>query len=301
VIKQFLSHIFGYFLVGFVWLLSRLPLRALYPLSSLLAFVMADVVAYRRKVVRQNLRRSFPQQPEKEIRRIARGFYRHLAEVMVETIKLLHIPDREIRHRSIIEPEADKLLRTLSAEKRSFICLMGHFGNWEWIPPTVYLNHSFEITPAYRPLRNKVIDRLMLKIRGQYTHALVPKKQVARFLVRFSRQEAPGILGLIADQTPAPGAAYWTEFLHQDTPVFSGPEKLARTFGMPVVFAALRREQRGRYRLHIQLLTNRPQDLPEGELSKLFMKKLEAEILRAPAHWLWSHRRWKHGKDVGKR
>jgi len=34
--------------------------------------------------------------------------------------------------------------------------------------------------------------------------------------------------------------------------------------------------------------------LPEGELTRQYVRYLEAVIRRNPDMWLWSHRRWKH-------
>lgn len=289
----------SYPLAGLIVLLSRLPWRVLYAIASFLAFMMADVIAYRRKVVLNNLRNAFPDKGEKEIRKIARSFYHHLTDVLVETIKLLRISDKEMMRRCRIGDEGKALLREHYNKGHSLIGLLGHFGNWEWVPPVTSLNFPFAVIPAYRPLKDKVFDRLMLKIRGRYAHELVPKKQVGRAMIRYKRGGSPFIMGLIADQTPHPQTAYWTKFLSQDTPVYSGPEKLARSMGMPVFFVALRRQRRGHYLLHVVLMTENAAEMKEGALSQQFMGLLEQEIHRSPADWLWSHRRWKHRRQDG--
>ncbi len=292
-----LSNILSHLVASLVGLMARLPLPLLHVVSSVLAFLMGDVVRYRRRVVLTNLRRAFPEKSEAEIRRIARAFYRHLADVVAETIKLLRISDGEMMRRCRISEEGTALLQNHFDKGGSLIGLLGHFGNWEWVPPVVSLSLPFPVIPAYRPLKNKVFDRLMLRIRGRYSHDLVPKKTVGRAMIRYLRSEKPFIMGLIADQTPRPQTAYWTTFLSQETPVYSGPEKLARSTNTPVFFVALRRQRRGHYVLHVVLMSERPAELVEGELSKRFMALLEEEIRRAPAHWLWSHKRWKHKRQ----
>ncbi|MCB0644188.1 MAG: hypothetical protein KDC44_21240, partial [Phaeodactylibacter sp.] len=67
-----------------VLLLAHLPFWLLYRISDGLAFLLARVIRYRRKVVLENLRQSFPERPEQEIRRIAGAFYRHLSDLLVE-------------------------------------------------------------------------------------------------------------------------------------------------------------------------------------------------------------------------
>ena len=285
-----LSHLFA----GFISLIARLPLWALHSLSSFAAFLLTHVIRYRRKIVLANLRNSFPEKGEREIRKIARGFYRHLTDVAAETIKLKTISDQEILRRCRVCEEGRQALSRHYEQGSSLIGLLGHFGNWEWVPPVTSLNFPFLVVPAYRPLKNKPFDRLMLRIRSRYSHELIPKKNVGRASVRYIHSKKPFVLGLIADQTPQPGTAFWTTFLSQDTPVYSGPEKLARSMKLPVFFVALRRQRRGHYFFHIELLSDKPWELQEGELSARFMELLEKEIRAEPAHWLWSHRRWKH-------
>jgi len=284
-------------LTGFLGLIARLPLGVLHGIASFVAFLLTHVVRYRRKVVLQNLRNAFPEKQEKEIRQIARSFYRHLADVGVETLKLKTMSDKEVLTRCKVDDAGHKLLQEKHEKGQSLIGLLGHTGNWEWVPPVVSLQVPHLVVPAYRPLKNKAFDQLMLQIRGRYSHELVPKNKLGRAMVRFVRGKDPFILGLIADQTPRPATAYWTHFLSQDTPVYSGPEKLARSLKLPVFFVALRRQQRGKYLFYVELVSEEPWKLEEGELSARFMALLEQEIRRAPADWLWSHRRWKHKRD----
>ncbi len=288
------SHLLSYPVVWMVTLLSFLPMRVLHGLASLLAFLAADVVRYRKKVVLTNLHNAFPGKNDREIRRIARDFYRHLADVVAETIKLLNISDSEMMRRCSMDDESKEMLMQYYNNGRSLIGLLGHFGNWEWVPPVTSINFPYFVVPAYRPLKNKVIDRLILKIRGRYAHELVPKRILGRTMIRYKRSEKPFILGLIADQTPRPQNAFQTTFLSQPTLVFNGPEKLARSMDMSVFFVALRRKKRGYYFFYVEKMTDNPGDMKEGELSRQFMRLLEKEILRKPSDWLWSHRRWKH-------
>ncbi len=287
------SNIFSHLLAALVRLLSHLPLWALYLIADVLYFLMLRVISYRKRVIMGNLSRSFPNKTAQELHRIRKGFYRHLADVAAETVKLLTMTDKEVLRRCSFSEDGKKEMLRLYTEGQSFIGLLGHFGNWEWIPPTVSRNLPFPVIPVYRPMKDRVIDRLLLQLRGRHCHELVNKNLVGRMMVRYTRQERPFILGLIADQTPPPSTAYSTTFLSQETLVFSGPEKLARSFKMPVFFVALRKVKRGHYHLHTDLLTKDPGSLAEGELSQMFMDRLEQEIRAMPAFYLWSHNRWK--------
>ncbi|MFP4468595.1 MAG: lysophospholipid acyltransferase family protein [Bacteroidales bacterium] len=292
--KTILHRITGYPLAGMVVILSWLPWRVMYGASSMLAFLMASVIRYRRKVIMENLRNSFPEKEEKALQKIRHDFYRHLADVIVETIKTLNMSERQMKQRSRFTPEANAILRQSEQEGKPMMALLGHLGNWEWVPPPVTLQTNFQVITAYRPLRNKIMDKLLRRIRGRFVHDLVPKSQIGRALLRHKKSRKPLIAGLIADQNPGPLAGLRTTFLSQDTLIYSGPDKLARKMKMPVYFVASRKEKRGQYLIHVSLLAEKPEELPEGEIARLFMKALEKEIEKSPALYLWSHRRWKH-------
>lgn len=273
--------------------MSLLPFRALYAMADGLAFLMDRVLGYRREVVLDNLRRSFPGKSGDEIHQISRRFYRHLADVMVETIKLLSLSAKEIDTRCHFTQGTHKIIHQYYDNGQSFVSLMSHYGNWEWIAPSFFVHHPIEISPIYRPLRSKSFDFLMKRIRGNFSHNLIPKNQVARNVVRLEKQVTPTIYGFVADQAPSGQDMYWVNFLGQDTAVYAGPEKVARTFNLPVVFAVLRKKKRGHFIVHAELICEDPHQMPEGAIMAKFAQKLEREIKRDPAHWLWSHRRWK--------
>jgi KDO2-lipid IV(A) lauroyltransferase len=121
---------------------------------------------------------------------------------------------------------------------------------------------------------------------------LIPMQQTMRALSEL-KNTFTGI-AFIADQTPAPENAYWIQFLHQDTPVFVGTEKIARRFDYPVVYVSTKKLKRGRYELTFQIITLQSGSTNEGWITREHTRLLENDINNQPAIWLWSHRRWKH-------
>ena len=82
-----------------MWLLALLPFRALYILSDGVCFLMRHVVHYRRKVVRKNLKNSFPEKSEAELREIEREFYRYICDYMLEEIKMMRMSFEDLSRR----------------------------------------------------------------------------------------------------------------------------------------------------------------------------------------------------------
>lgn len=288
-----MATFFFYLFYGLVWTLSWLPLGALYLISDLLYFVVYYIVRYRRKVVRENLLRSFPDKSEAEIVKIEKDYYLHLTDTFIETIKLLHISDEEIKKRMYF-PNPEELGRFFDAGK-SVVILLGHYGNWEWIT-SVYLNYKNAVGgELYRPLNNKKIDAFFLKLRSRFGTVNIPKNDALRAIVGYRREGKTFGLGFIADQTPsANNLHYWANFLNQDTPFLNGPERIARSGNYAVVYFDVQKLKRGYYRCDIMTLTENAKETAENELTDKYVELFEKTILRNPAYWLWSHKRWKH-------
>jgi Kdo2-lipid IVA lauroyltransferase/acyltransferase len=276
-----------------------LPLRILLAKAPATAFLIRRVFRYRYKVVSTNLQRAFPEKTPDEIAQIRHAFYRHLSEVILESIHLLRAKEEQIQKRCPFTDEGKALLQDYYDKGQSVICMVGHLGNWEWTGPAFRYNQPFLPISAYHPLSNRVFNWLIVRIRMRYAHALIPMDEVARTLLRMKTAERPMVMGLIADQSPPRRHAYWLPFLNQETAFFSGPEKLAKKLKMPMVFIAIRKQGPGRYQLHAETITNQPHTLPDEEITLRYAQMLEKEIQHSPATWLWSHRRWKKQKLIG--
>lgn len=278
-----------------LYLLSRLPLWWLYRLSDLIMPILYYVVRYRRRVVRMNLEKSFPDRSLVERRRIEWRFYRFFCDYAVETIKLLTISPEEMRRRMRIfgMEEMDAEL-----DKQNFVfLLLGHYGNWEWIS-TIGMWSKRHCGQLYRPLRDPVFDRLFYHMRSRFGSENISKYDALRHILTLRRNGVRCHIGFISDQSPNPASIHdWVEFLHQDTPILTGAEKIGKKVGAAAYFAHITRPRRGYYECRLERLTSDMSEYPDFQLTELYMRRLEQEIEDAPHLWLWSHRRWKHTRE----
>jgi KDO2-lipid IV(A) lauroyltransferase len=291
--KLLLHNILSVPLAAVVVVISLLPFGLLMLLSKLLYFLVWHVTGYRKKVVLQNLKIAFPEKEEKERKRLARAFYRHFSELIMETVGLLTVSAKSMRGRIMLDPESHKIMARYYNEGKMAVMLTAHYGNWEWMGPGFNLAHSGQIIAAYRPQSAKIFDYLIFKTRMRFYELLIPFNQVARKIVSISRSGQPAVFALLADQRPKPDTAYWMPFFGVETSFYSGPEKLARKLGLPVLFCAIRKQKPGRYLINVRIITEDPKSLPEKQITAQYAALLEQEIRRAPQYWLWSHRRWK--------
>ncbi len=288
----------GYILFRvFTWILTLLPLSVLYVLSDFLYLILYYFPSYRRSVVAMNLRNSFPEKTEEELKLIAKKFYHHLADLFIEFLKLTQMSEKEQNKRmTFTNLEAfDKFYD----EGRDIAAIVGHYNNWEWT--NIMQKHiKYQLVPIYKPLENKYFDNYVKKLRAKHGAILAPMSGIVRDIIKFRKEKIRIIPGFISDQTPAKhDINYWTTFLNQDTPVFTGAEKIAIKYDMAIIFMNLQKVKRGYYNLTIETLFEHTAGLSEHVITEAHVRRLEQLITEKPEFWLWSHKRWKHKKPAG--
>ena len=284
-------------LYGLVWLLASLPFRALYILSDGIYFLLYRVFKYRREVVRTNLTNSFPDKPIEEIISLEKKFYHYLSDYFVEEIKLMRISEAQLIKRMQFYNQKEYL--ECIDKHEGIILLIPHYANFEWIiGMTTIMDPDDVSVQVYKPLSNKYFDKLFNHMRSRFGGYNVPKHSTARELIRLKRKGKKLAVGLITDQNPSGNdARYWTTFLNQDTVFMDGAERIAKMMDFPVFYCDLERVKRGYGQVTFKLVTDKPKETADGEITEAFVRRVEETILRDPAYWFWSHRRWKHKRE----
>lgn len=273
------------------YLISKLPFPLLYVVSDACFLVVFYVVRYRRSVVSENVSKSFPKKSQRETRQIEKDFYRHLCDMMFESLKRLTIKEDEIKKRFQVK-NLDLLERYLK-KGRNVLFYAAHQGNWEWLVfLPVYLNipsYTF-----YRPFTNHYFDRLLLLQRTRFGVRGIREYDGYRHLLRLLSSDGSFMNCMIGDQGPRHNSAkYWLRFLKSETAFFTGPEAFAKKSDSVVIFPEMRKLGRGRYEMELILLTDRPKQEDENRITEKYASVLENALNRSPSMWLWSHRRWK--------
>ncbi len=279
-----------------VKIFARLPFGVLYALSDCIFVLLYHVVRYRRRLTARNLAECFPELNEQQRKAIARQFYRNFADYVVETVKLAHITDAEIRRRFTFSGVG--IMDDLMESGKSVVAYFSHCGNWEWAPSVTLWSRlkpgvTAEFCQVYRPLRNESFDRLMLKLRGRFGSVSYPKRTVLRDLLKLKSLGMPSVTGFMSDQKPSHGdAVHEITFFGRPTRVITGTETLARRLGMAAVYWDISKPSRGHYHIDVRLMTDNAADTPQYQLTDHYFKLLEETIRRSPSIWLWTHNRW---------
>ncbi|MGV6829495.1 MAG: lysophospholipid acyltransferase family protein [Flavobacteriales bacterium] len=292
---QLLAYILIY---PFLWLLSLLPLRALYGFSTFLYFWIYYVFGYRKKVVRKNLALCFPEKTIEERKKIEKQFFQHFCDMLVESIKSISISETEIKKRFVFTNLEE--IKNVEKTGKSIMLMCAHYASWEWIF-ILQKYVDYKGYAVYKKLKNKYFDALAKRIRAKYDTYLINTKETVKVLTRNKVNGEKTLNGFLSDQSPKhQKALHWAKFMGITVPVHTGAEFLAKRLDMAVVFYQVRRVKRGYYETTFKKITLNPTEYKDYEITDLFIKYLENQINEAPAYYLWTHKRWKHRDKVPK-
>lgn len=269
-----------------------------YILKPIVAFILR-ISGYRYKVIKTNLRNSFPQKNEKEINKIARRYYSFLGEVVIDTINLVGASEKRKDY------VADWVNSKEMNEKlcgKDWIAVGAHYGCWEYMLLWSRQLQDSKLMGVYHPMESIVFEHFYRRLRNVSDKLLqVPMKQTILYFLRNRKSGYGTVMGLVADQSPTLRPdSHWFKFLNQDTAFHDGAEAMALKFKLPVYFAYSKRIAPGRYQIRFDEIYNGTEDVAPHEITERYVRKLESMILECPELWMWSHKRWKHTPEKQK-
>ena len=274
----------------FVYPLSKLPLSILYLFSSFISVILIYVFPYRKKIILKNIERSFPELTIQQQKQVARNFYRHFADLLIEGVKNLTISKKELQKRMFVKnPE---LMQKLFENGKNVILVSGHYNNWEWLISAQNFLFPHQAFGIGMPMTSKFWDQKVNEQRQRFGMKVVHAKNYKAVIETF-KEKPIAILNLSDQAPPDAKKSYWTTFLNQPTPVLFGTEFMANEYDFSVVFFVVRKRKRGYYELELNLITDNSKELKYGEITEAYTLLLEKEIIQHPEFWLWSHKRWK--------
>lgn len=277
-----------------LWLISMLPFPILYFLSDCIYVLVYYIFGYRKKVVRQNLEMAFPDLTREQRLVIERKSYHHLCDIFLEMIKTMTISEKEIDKRFRFTNL--ELYRNMEAKQKSIALFCAHYASYEW---AVSMNRhiTFNGYAIYKRIANRYFDKLVRDIRSRFKAYLINTKETTPTIQQNQVDGILGVYGFASDQSPkASKAHHWATFMGIKTPVHTGAEMLAKKFDMNVIFMRTTKVKRGYYEATFEELVDNPQEVPDYQITDMFLKSVERQIKEAPEFYLWTHKRWKYQK-----
>jgi KDO2-lipid IV(A) lauroyltransferase len=275
----------------FLLLISWMPFGILYLFSDILYYLLYHVAGYRKNVVRENIKLSGLVKTKKEALAIERKFYRYLCDLFLEIIKVKGMSKNAMMRRfKLTNPS---MLKDFARMNKSVFVMAGHYGNFEWL---LSLGHHTPHTAhgIYAPLQNPYFDKYLKKVRSLHGSFLISRKKFREQFTNMQHRKELTVIGFAADQSPQDKKKnYFRDFFGHEVPVFTGAERLGKTFDVPILMAKVRRIKRGYYETTLNLLAENPRTLPDYAITDFFYEQLEALIKEDPSLYFWSHNRFK--------
>ena len=267
----------------------------LYGLARPLYLLLFYVLRFRRKIAENNIINSFPELDSRARTALLKNHYRSLCEVALEvTGSLAMSPSKLEQHVNFTNLA---VIRQALENNQTVLLAIAHHCNPVWAVLAAGQQLQAPVDSIYKPPHLAWLDELTLKSLSRFNITPVPAKTCVIDLIQ--RAASTRAIAIVADQAPRRSdPAYWTQFMHQDTPFFLGLEKIAQVFRYPVYFMDLKRVSRGHYESTFRLLSEPPYDKHSHEISERFARAVEDQILQSPQDWLWTHRRWKRTRSL---
>ena len=281
-----LIYLLTYPLIKFI---SILPFKLVYKLSDFLSYLLHKVFKYRLKTVQKNIKLVFPDKDKNELKNIEKSFYKHFADISIESINAFGMSKKEMKARYTYE-NIDELER-IQKKNKNIILICGHYSNFEWLLSIGY-NVKGNGYGIYTPMTNKYFDRLFKKIRKKHNAFLVSRYHINDFMNNLDINKYH-LFGFASDQSPRKiGKSYISEFLGHKVPIFTGAERFSNDYGLSVVFADITRTKRGHYKTKfIEIIDKKDTTY---SITDQFLRLLENQIYRDPSQYFWTHNRFKH-------
>jgi KDO2-lipid IV(A) lauroyltransferase len=241
-----------------------------------------------------NLKIAFPEKSDAELKKIMKEFYHHFLDVFMEMIKTFTISDEEILKRFKLTNQEE--LDAFMGRNDNVLLMSSHYANFEWLF-SLNLRIKHNGFAAYKKVNNKYMNNFIVRSRSRFNSTLVPTKELIATLGENDSKGINCIYGMLCDQSPKLTKTYhWSDFFGVQVPVISGTEMLAKKYNYAVMYIETTKVKRGFYETKMGILSENPREVPDFEITDLFMKKLEAQIRKNPAYYFWTHKRFKHMK-----
>ncbi len=265
----------------------------LYLISDVLCWVLKDVIKYRKEVIYHNLQNAFPDKNAEGIKKIADGFYKHLADIFIEGFKMLGLTRKQVLKRyRCVNPE---MINEYFDKGKSVILISGHYNNWEYMVLSLGMQFKHHGIGVGKPLTNKGFGKVLNDFRTRFGTEVIDAGNVREKFAKYEQDQKLSVYMMLNDQsTGDPLKSYWTMFLNQESGVIFGAEYYAKKYNYPVFFYQVKKEKRGWYSFEIQKITDNPLLEEDGFITRKSVQLLENVIVQNPSFWLWSHKRWKH-------
>ena len=278
--------------IGLGWLLARLPWGLVRVIAPAVGALLRTLLRSRRRAVATNLALCFPASDESARAALLRANFRALGLSVFEFLRAWWGPLAPLdRGFELLGREHVDRVR---AEGRGVLLISPHFMTLEIC--TRLLCGELPVAGMYRPHDSAALDWAVRRGRLRHAAAMFARDEL-RPAIRHLKQG--GILWFAPDQETRRGDSVFVPFFGQPAKSLTSTHAMARLSGARVLPLFHERLPDGRYRVEIGAPL---EEFPSADATvdtARSMAVVEAAIRRAPAQYLWLHKRFKSRPDGG--
>ena len=241
-----------------------------------------------RRLAREHVGIAFPELDAEARARMVRETFRHAGRSFAELALLAKLSRRP----DFVTIEGREALDAALAEGRGAIVVTGHVGNWELLAATV-ASEGYATTVVGRRVNDLRFNSLIVGFRRRAGLEVLSRDD-RRFVAAVRESLGRGrIVALLIDQDTR-GAGVFVPFFGRPARTPPGPAVLALRAQAPVLTVFIRRRPDGGHTIAFERIPvpARGRDTVVALTARL-TAAIETAIRRAPAEWVWWHRRWR--------
>jgi KDO2-lipid IV(A) lauroyltransferase len=275
-------------LVGFG---SAVPMWVLRRMGRGLGRFAWRVLRARRRVVVDNISRSFPGAPASRVEAIALESYEQYGMSLMEFAGFRALSRRKIGE--IVEVRGLEHIDAALEKGKGAVLFSGHFGNWELLGALV-AGRGYPLHVTDTNHSNELTHRIITSLRvSQGMTVIAPNEPSSRITALLSENK---MVSYLADQD-ARRDGIFVDFLGRPASTVRGPAIFAIRKGCPIVALFMIREGVDRHRAVVE-----PPIWPDPslggreavrDLTQRYTAVLEKYVRAHPGQYFWMHRRWK--------
>tara|TARA_Y100001970_G_scaffold98563_1_gene123887 strand:- start:34685 stop:35662 length:978 start_codon:yes stop_codon:yes gene_type:complete len=274
--------------IGFIYLCKFLPYKVIIFIGTLFGYLLYVVSPHRKQIAKANIQLCFPEKNQKEIDDLVKNHFKYMGIGVFEIAIGWWGSDETIDNLKRSSTNLD-IFKELNEEKGVLI-LIKHSTHVEL--DIRLMAQEIDLGGMYKPQSNEVMNYLMIKARNKYVTGAIHNHQTKQAIKWINNGQK---FLYAADQDYGEKNSQFIPFFGEDAATVTLPERLSRS-GVKIVMANISRNHEG-FDLEFHEISDYKE---QGSVLKEVNQFYEKFILKSPANFLWTHRRFKSrptGKD----
>ena len=281
-----------YKLFGFLlWILPDTLIRVL---MKGLAWVAYMISAKHRNIIHRNLDLAFkPPLNDKEKREIGVHAFMNLIDTVFGIIKRDDMSINEVLKN--VSFEGEEIIEKYRKEKKNFILVTGHYGNWELLSQSIAIKFNLTLVGVGRKLDSDLMDKVLKENRERFNVEMVYKKGAMKGCIKAINKGKT--IGILTDQSIRKNQSIEVDFFGSKATHTPLASILSRKFNLDLIPAYISTEDYVNYKVKIyEPIKAIKTDNQEDDLATLTQAQadvMQRVIEQNSKQWFWMHKRWK--------